>query len=104
MVWGICGLGALLRFFRGSWVRAISTFAYIALGLVAFIALKPLIASVPAGALWLLLAGVVSYACGTIFHVWQRLHYHQVVRHAFVLGGSACHLIAVLLFVLPARV
>ena len=46
-------------------------------------------------------AGALCYACGTLFHVWQRIHYHQVMRHAFAIGGSACHLIAVLIFVLP---
>jgi hemolysin III len=74
------------------------------MGLLVLVALKPLVAALPPGALWLLFGGIACYLCGTVFHFWQRLHYHQVVRHAFALGGTACHLIAVLLFVLPARV
>ena len=44
---------------------------------------------------------IVYYAGGAAFHLWQRVRYHQVMRHAFALGGSACHIVAVLLFVLP---
>ncbi|MEO6245467.1 MAG: hemolysin III family protein [Opitutaceae bacterium] len=101
IVWGICAIGASCRLFGTDKLRLVSRGAYLALGLVALIALKPLVATVPQGALWLLLAGALCYACGSVFHVWQRLRYHQVVRHAFALGGSACHLLAVVLFVLP---
>jgi hemolysin III len=101
VVWGLCIVGASARLFSPEKLRTVSRVAYLLLGLVALIALKPLVATVPQGALWLLLAGALCYACGTVFHLWQRVRYHQVVRHAFALGGSACHLIAVLLFVLP---
>jgi hemolysin III len=100
-VWGLCLTGGVVRLCCAGAARVIARFAYVALGLLALIAVKPLFAAVPAGALWLLLAGAICYMVGTIFHLWQRVHYHQVVRHAFAFGGSACHLIAVLLFVLP---
>jgi hemolysin III len=101
VVWGLCLIGAAFRLFAGPQLNVVSRTAYLLLGLVALIGLKPLVATVPQGALWLLLAGALCYACGTVFHVWQRIRYHQVVRHAFALGGTACHLIAVLVFVLP---
>ena len=101
VVWGLSLLGASARVFFGRRMHLVSNIAYLLLGVVALVALKPLVANVPQGALWLLLAGGLCYACGTVFHLWQRLQYHQVVRHAFALGGSACHLIAVLIFVLP---
>jgi hemolysin III len=59
---------------------------------------------VPLGALWLLLGGIACYVWGSLFHVWPRVRYHQVLRQAFVFGGSACHLLAVFLFVLPPGV
>jgi hemolysin III len=77
--------------------------AYFMLGLLTLIAAKPLFAIVPAGAIWLLIAGALCYAGGTIFDRLRRMPYHLVVRQVFAFGGSACHLIAVLLFVLPAR-
>ncbi len=101
LVWVICGAGAAARLFFDERMRTVSHVAYLLLGLVALVALKPLVATVPQGALWLLVAGALCYACGTVFHLWQRVRYHQIVRHAFALGGSTCHLIAVLLFVLP---
>lgn len=101
VVWGLCLAGGASRLFGGERFAWVAPAAYLLLGLAGLIAVKPLVATVPQGALWLLLAGVLCYACGTVFHLWQRIRYHQVVRHAFAIGGSACHLIAVLVFVLP---
>ena len=102
MVWGLCLTGAVFRLVCTGPLRSVATLAYLALAVLALIAIKPLLASLPSGALWLLLAGALSYVIGTLFHHWQRLHYHQVARQVFAFGGSACHLVAVLIFVLPA--
>jgi hemolysin III len=101
VVWGLCLVGALARLFFTGRLQSMSTVAYLLIGLLPFIALKPLVAAVPNGALWLLVAGALCYIGGTIFHFSQQVRYHHVVRHAFALGGSACHLVAVLVFVLP---
>lgn len=101
VVWGLCAMGALSRLIWGDRLTVVSHSAYLLLGVVGLIAVKPFVATVPEGALWLLLAGALCYACGTVFHLWQRLRYHQVMRHAFTLGGSVCHILAVLFFVLP---
>ena len=65
------------------------------------VALKPVILAVPSGGLWLLLAGVGCYATGVAFYLWRSLRYHHAFWHGFVLGGSTCHVLAVLLFLLP---
>lgn len=101
VVWGLCAAGAGARLFWPGRCPLVARGAYLLLGLVALIALKPLVSTVPQGAVWLLLAGGLCYAGGAAFHLWQRVRYHQVMRHAFALGGSACHIVAVLLFVLP---
>lgn len=101
VVWGLCLIGGLARLCCTGALRSASTFAYLLLGVLALIAVKPMVSVVPPGALWLLLAGVLCYAGGTLFHRWQHVRYHQVLRHAFAFGGSACHLVAVLIFVLP---
>lgn len=101
VVWGLCAAGASARLFWPGRLPIVARGAYLLLGLVALVALKPLVSTVPQGALWLLFAGGLCYACGTAFHLWQGVRYHQVVRHAFALGGSACHIVAVLIFVLP---
>ncbi len=101
IVWGLCAAGAGARLFWPGRMQLVARSAYLLLGLVALVALKPLVSTVPQGAVWLLLAGGLCYACGAAFHLWQRVRYHQVIRHAFALGGSACHIVAVLIFVLP---
>ncbi len=103
VVWGLCVLGAIFRLFQSDRLQSVSTIAYLLIGLLPFVAIKPLVAAVPNGALWLLLAGVFCYLCGTLFHASQRLRYHMVWRNVFALGGTACHLLAVLLFLLPHR-
>lgn len=103
VVWGLCVLGSFFRLVGNDRLQSFSTAIYLALGLLPFVAVKPLAAALPQGALWLLLGGIACYVCGTAFHFWQQLRYHQVWRHAFALGGTACHLLAVLLFVLPGR-
>jgi len=60
-----------------------------------------MLADIPTGGLWLLLAGALCYAAGVLFARWRQLHYHRSVWHACVLGGGTCHYLAVLLFLLP---
>jgi hemolysin III len=104
IVWGLCGAGAVFQLFFGERFRLMSTLAYIFVGWLIVIALEPMIQRVPHGGLWLLLAGGLCYTVGVVFYLWHRLRYHHAVWHAFVLGGSTCHYLAVLLFLLPRPV
>lgn len=101
VIWGLCGASAVFHLFFGARFRLASTIAYLFVGWLIVVALEPLIANVPHGGLWLLFAGGLCYTVGVFFFHWERLRYHQVVWHALVLGGSTCHLLAVLLFLLP---
>ncbi|MFA6959164.1 MAG: hemolysin III family protein [Opitutaceae bacterium] len=101
VIWALCGTGAVFQLMARKRYPTISTLAYLLAGWLIVIAFKPLIANVPAGGLWLLLAGGLSYTAGVGFFQWHRLRYHHAVWHTFVLGGSACHFLAVLLFLLP---
>lgn len=101
LIWGLALFGIVFKTFCMGRCEVFSTTLYVAMGWVALIALRPIIASVPAGALWLLLAGGVCYTLGVVFYVWRRLPYHHTVWHGFVMGGSACHFLAVLFFIIP---
>ena len=46
--------------------------------------------------LWLLLAGGAAYSSGIIFHLWERLNFHNVLWHCFVVAGASLHLWAIL--------
>jgi hemolysin III len=102
IVWGLCTAGAVFQLFLAGRFRVATTVAYIFLGWLVLVAAKPLLATVPAGGLWLLLAGGLCYTVGTIFYLWTRLRYGHAVWHTFVLGGSTCHFLAVFLFLLPS--
>lgn len=99
--WGLCGASAVFQFYYGRRLRLVALFAALFVGWLIVLALKPLLATVPSTGLWLVLAGALSYALGVIFYRWQRLRYHHAVWHACLLGGSTCHVLAVLLFLLP---
>ena len=101
IVWGLCGAGIVFQLFFGTRYRLTSTLAYLFAGWLIVIALKPLIAAVPEAGLMLLLAGGLCYTAGIVFYLWRRLRYHHAVWHTFVIGGSTCHFLAVLLFLLP---
>ena len=101
VIWGLCAAGAGLQLFFGARYPLAFTGLYLATGWLIVVAIKPLIAVVPPGGLWLLLAGGMFYTTGVGFFLWHRLRYHHAVWHAFVLGGSTCHYLAVLLFLLP---
>jgi hemolysin III len=101
IIWGLCGAGAVFQLFFGERYRLVSTLAGLFVGWLMIVAIKPLIAAVPGGGLWLLVAGAGCYAAGVGFHRWRRLRFHHACSHTFVLGGSTCHLLAVLLFLLP---
>ncbi|MDO8540563.1 MAG: hemolysin III family protein [Opitutaceae bacterium] len=104
IIWGLCGAGAVFQLFFGERYRLTSTIAYLFVGWLVVVALKPMIANVPHGGLWLLLAGGLCYTVGVVFYLWRQLRYHHAVWHTFVLGGSTCHFLAVLLFLLPRPV
>lgn len=101
VIWGLCGAGAVFQFIFGPRYRLVSSLAYLFLGWLIIVALGPLIAHVPHGGIWLLLAGGACYSVGVIFYHWHRLRYHHAVWHVFVVGGSMCHVLSVLLFLVP---
>ncbi len=75
---------------------------YIGMGWLAVIAVKPMIERLPRGMLLWILAGGLSYTLGVIFYAAKRMPYHHAVWHLFVLAGSACHFVAILLYLVPS--
>jgi hemolysin III len=65
------------------------------------VAVKPLLHRLPSGGVWLLLAGGLCYTVGTVFYGLKRIRYAHAVWHVFVVAGSACHFLAVVLYVIP---
>lgn len=101
VVWGLGLSGVIMKFWLAGRFKVLSTMIYLGMGWIVVIALRPMIAAVPAGGLWLLLAGGLCYTGGTVFYLWKRLPYHHAVWHLFVLAGSICHWISIYGYVVP---
>jgi hemolysin III len=100
--WGLATIGIVYEVvFRRPW-KKLSLVFYLALGWLVAIAVKPLMESLPASALWLLLLGGVSYSAGAVFYAWRAFPYHHAVWHVFVLGGSTLHSICVIRYIVLA--
>jgi hemolysin III len=103
LAWGIAVAGILFRIVFGTRYRAVAIASYVALGWLCIIAAKPILTLVPAGALAWLVAGGVAYTSGVFFFASKRLRHGHAIWHLFVLCGSVCHYLAVVLYVLPGK-
>jgi hemolysin III len=100
IVWGLAAVGIASEVVWRSRPRWLSALVFIGMGWIVVFAMKPLAAALPGGGLWLLVAGGLSYTLGTIFYLLKRVPYMHAVWHLWVIGGSACHVLAVLFYVL----
>ena len=81
----------------------ISTVIYLLMGWLIVIAAKPLGQSVPTHGLYWLFAGGAFYSLGAAVYSLEKLRFHHAIWHLFVMGGSACHVFAVLFHVIPGK-
>jgi hemolysin III len=101
LIWGFAVAGIVFEtMFLGRFKRLVVVF-YVAMGWLVVIAVGPLIDAFPIGGLWWLISGGLSYTFGVIFYVWKRLPFNHAIWHLFVLGGSVCHFVAIVQYVLP---
>lgn len=96
IVWGLAILGILLKTIMFGKFEKLSVVLYLLMGWIVVIAIKPLIIMLPFTSLMWLAIGGVLYTAGVIFYAWQRLPYHHVIWHIFVLGGSISHFFGML--------
>ncbi len=95
-IWSLAVAGIACRTLLGPRFHRVSVVLYLAMGWLAVLAARPLIAHVAVPGLAWLIAGGLAYTGGVIFYVWERLRYGHMVWHLFVMMGSACHFVAVL--------
>jgi hemolysin III len=101
VVWGMALVGILWKIWFVDRFVVVSTTVYLLMGWLAVIAAKPLLAALPAGGIAWILAGGLCYTAGVVFFGWKKLPYAHTVWHVFVVTGSVCHFLAVLLYVIP---
>lgn len=99
IVWGLAVIGIVLD--TVNVLKTLSLVIYILMGWIGIIALKPLVASLSFSGFAWLLAGGIFYTGGIVFFLMDTKYpFYHVIWHFFVMAGSLCHYIAILIHVL----
>ncbi len=100
IIWGVTLVGILLNAINLEKFRILSLVCYVLMGWGIVLSIKPLAQNLAPGGLWLLVSGGLVYTVGVIFYVMKKYRYMHSVWHLFVLAGSICHYLSILLYVL----
>lgn len=103
VAWGMALAGIILKLFFTGRYNLFSTLMYVLMGWIIVFAIKPLAASLPREGLLWLLAGGLAYTIGAVTYALKSVKMNHAVFHVCVVAGSACHVVAVLFYVLPNR-
>lgn len=98
---GVAALGIMLKAIYPNRYENLSIALYLGMGWAGLVAISQLIENVPWPGLVLMVAGGVLFTLGVFFHARTRFRYHNLVWHAFVLGGAASHVCMTLFYIRP---
>ncbi len=102
-VWIVAIVGSVFKLFFTGKFEKISTYAYIGMGFIVVVLIKPLLQNLPLSGFWYLIGGGVSYIIGAYFYLKDgKIAYNHAIFHVFVLLGSFGHFMAVYHHVLCA--
>jgi hemolysin III len=94
-VWAITAFGTTAKLLWPERLVRTSYALYLAQGWAIVAALDSLVPAVSSRVLVLLVLGGCLYTAGVVFHLWEKLRYHNAIWHGFVLLASACHFAAI---------
>jgi hemolysin III len=94
-IWSLAALGIVFKLFTAGRLRLLSTAIYVVMGWLVVLAIKPVHAALDAWTFGWVVAGGVVYTAGTWFYHRPNLRNAHAIWHLFVIGGSACHCVAV---------
>jgi hemolysin III len=100
IVWTLAVIGIATEAswtYRPKWLSAV---VYLAMGWLAVFMIGPMKSLAPNG-IALLFAGGLCYTVGVVFYAVKKVPYFHMVWHLWVLAGSVCHFLSVLLYVVP---
>ncbi|PIF01532.1 MAG: hemolysin III family protein [Maribacter sp.] len=91
IVWGIAGVGTLLKIFFTGRFEVLSLILYLAMGWLIVMDFSNVLANMSGLGARLFFSGGAFYTIGTIFYAWKRIPYNHFIWHLFVLGGAISH-------------
>lgn len=100
-VWVIAALGISAKLLFPYRYDKLSILLYLAQGWCVLLALQPLSDALSDLSFNLLLAGGLVYSLGVVFHLLERLPFHNVIWHLFVIGGAGLQYGAIYSAVIP---
>ena len=95
VIWTLAVAGVVFKLFFTGRFKLVSTLIYLAMGWLVLVAIVPMTRALDAWALGWLFGGGIAYTAGTFFYMSRRIPYAHTIWHSFVIGGSACHFLAV---------
>ncbi len=103
IIWTLALIGIIFKLFFTGKFNLISTITYVAMGWVIFSVIKPLVNNLPLeGVVWLF-AGGFAYTIGAVLYSIEKIKFNHAIFHVFVLIGSFCQFLSVLIYVLPKK-
>jgi len=100
LIWGLALVGIVQELTLGRRTRKLSMALYMVMGWLVVVAIYPMVQAMPVGGLAWLVAGGVVYSGGIYFYVFDsRVKHFHGIWHLFVLGGSVCHFMCMVLYV-----
>jgi hemolysin III len=105
IVWGFAIVGIFFKIFYINAPRFLSTGIYLAMGWISIVAIYPIVKHVPFGGVVWLAAGGLFYTVGAIVYAlkrpnpWPNVFGFHEIWHIFVLAGSFCHFMVMLLYI-----
>ena len=102
VIWGSAILGIILNAVDLKRFKRFSLVLYIAMGLAIILAFGPLTRTMERpGIVWLLVGGAF-YLVGVVFYTNKKVKFMHSIWHLFVLAGSICHYLSILLYIICA--
>ncbi|SMC25815.1 hemolysin III [Clostridium acidisoli DSM 12555] len=100
VVWGAAIIGITIKVFFTGKFEVISTIMYVVMGWLIVFYLKTIIRYLPTTGLVLLVVGGIVYTLGSVLFLFDKISYNHAIWHLFVIGGSTCHFLCILLYLL----
>ncbi|GAA5187689.1 PAQR family membrane homeostasis protein TrhA [Ferrimonas gelatinilytica] len=101
LIWAMAVAGVMFKALFVDRFKKLALLTYLVMGWSSLVVIWQLYQTLPRPGFLLLVAGGLSYSLGTLFYVAKRQRYTHAIWHLFVLGGAACHCVAVGLYVIP---